>query len=84
MSEITLEELKQHRIKDARHTLLHHGERTGELLFGYDVDVPELIADLLHLAEAEGLDAQKILMQANQWFEHEKNAPPTTPSTVEF
>ena len=64
--------MKAYRIESAREALLNFGERDGDLLDCYETDIIDLIADLLHLAEAEGVDPESVLRMAKMHWEAER------------
>lgn len=64
--------MKAYRIESAREALLNFGERDGDLLDCYEADITDLIADLLHLAEAEGVDPESVLRMAKMHWEGER------------
>ena len=66
--------MKAYRIESAREALLNFGERDGDLLDCYEADITDLIADLLHLAEAEGVDPESVLRMAKMHWEAERVA----------
>ena len=65
--------MKAYRIESAREALLNFGERDGDLLDCYEADTTDLIADLLHLAEAEGVDPRYVAHMALGHWEAERD-----------